>query len=153
MALRMAAAIVLALSLAHPAAAQTPANAQDSIAAAWQAYLGAVRNNDRAAMVSAWTDDAVYMAPGAKTASGRPGFDALVREILGGARITEITDHTDEILVDGNVAVQRGTYVETVQPRAENKTTLHHRYLVVWQRQPTGEWKMARGMANEAPGQ
>ena len=151
MVLRIAVAIIAVLSFAHPVAAQSPTTARDSVAAAWQAYLQAVRSNDAAGMVSAWTDDAVYMAPGAKTANGRSGLESMVRETVGALKITNITDQTDEILVDGNVAIQRGSYVESVQPRSARATTVRHRYLVVWRRQPTGDWKIARGMANDSP--
>ena len=70
----------------------------------------------------------------------------MVHGILATSRIIDFTGTTDETLVDGNVAVQRGAYVETVQPQSGAAITLRHRFLAVWRRQPKGAWKLARAM-------
>jgi uncharacterized protein (TIGR02246 family) len=143
--------VLLSLFIAAPLAAQTPTSARDSIAAAMRAYVQTIRNNDPAALMGWWTDDGVYMGQGAKTAIGRAALDSLVRSVFGAMRFTDFTEHTDEILVDGSVAVQWGSYVETVQPKTGAANTFRHRYLLVWRRQPTGGWKVARAMSTDLP--
>src|SRR3954464_7718227 len=104
--------IVTSSGLVFPLGAQNPTTGRDSVAAAWRACAQTVRNNDPAGILNCWTEDGVYMAAGAKTASGRAALDSMVQGIFSTVHITDLTDHVDEILVDGNVAVQRGWYVE-----------------------------------------
>ena len=133
-------------------AAQQPSNGRESVAAALQAYVQAVRNSDAAGIRGWWADDGVYMAPGSKTAAGRAALDSVVNGLIAAMRVTEITEHNDEIVVDGNIALTRGTYSETLQPRAGGAaTTVRGRYLFVWRRQ-AGGWKIARGMTTD-PGE
>lgn len=144
--------ILTSSGLVFPLGAQNPASARESVAAAWRACAQTVRNNDPAGILNCWTEDGVYMAAGAKTASGRAALDLMIQGIFSTVRITDLTDHVDEILVDGNVAVQRGWYVETLQPKSGAAAiTLRHRYLFVWRRERGRGWKIARAMANEAP--
>lgn len=142
---------ILVLCLPSILAAQNSANARDAVAAAWRACAQTVLNNDPAGVLSCWTEDGVYMAAGAQTASGHAALDSMVQGIFSTVRITGFTDHVDEILVAGNMAVQRGSYVETLQPKSGAAAiTLRHRYLFVWRRE-RGIWKLARAMANEIP--
>lgn len=124
---------------------------RDSITAAMGQYVTALRNNDPAGVTGLWADDAVYMDAGSPTAVGRAAFDSVVQGMFSTGRLTEVTENTDEILVDHDIAVQRGTYAETLQPQRGAPVALRGRYLFVWRRQPDGSWKIARGMGTPNP--
>jgi len=145
-------ACLILASITRPSAAQNPARARDSVAAAMHAYVQAVRSSDAAALLGWWADDGVYMAEGAKTAAGRAALDSVVHAIFATMRVTEVTEQTDEVVVDGNLALVRGMYSETLKPRAGGDAkTLRGRYLFVWRRQATGGWKIARGVSTDLP--
>ncbi|MEX0692425.1 MAG: nuclear transport factor 2 family protein [Gemmatimonadales bacterium] len=127
------------------------ASIRDSVAAGMRRYATALRNNDPAGVAALWTDDAVYMDAGTPTVVGRVALDSLVQGIFATNRLTEVTENTDEILVSQDMAVQRGTYLETLQPQSGAAVTLRGRYLFVWRRQADGSWKIARGMGTPAP--
>ena len=150
---RLVLLIVAFLSIALPVAAQNPTNARDSVAAAMRAYVQVVRNSDGAGIMGWWADDGVYIAQGSKTTVGRTALDSVVRGIFATMRMTQVNEHTDEVMVDGNVALTRGVYSETLAPRSGTgaPVTLRGRYLFVWRRQAGGGWKIARGMTTDLP--
>jgi uncharacterized protein (TIGR02246 family) len=135
---------------ANPPSVDTAA-VRDSITALMTEYVTALRNNDPSGVTALWTDDAVYMDAGTPTVIGRAAFDSLVQGIFSTSRLTEVTENTDEILVDHDLAVQRGRYLEVLQPQRGTPVTLRGRYLFVWRRQPDGTWKIARGMGTPTP--
>jgi uncharacterized protein (TIGR02246 family) len=132
-----------------------PSATRDSVAAAMQGYVEALRSNDPASVSRWWTDDAVYMAQGTPTVRGRAALDSLVRGLFATVRVTDVSENTDELIVERDLAVQVGTYSETLQPQRGSARIDRGRYVFVWRRQLDGGWKIARGMSNasavEAP--
>lgn len=54
---------------------------------------------------------------------------------------------SDEVIVAGEWALQRGEFVQTLTDRSGGQTrTLRRRYVEVLRRQPGGEWLVAWGM-------
>lgn len=149
----MAIIAVASVGCAKPATqpAVDAAAVRDSITALMNQYVTALRNNDPAGVTALWADDAVYMNAGTPTVVGRAAFDSVVHGIFATARLTEVTEDTDEILVDHDIAVQRGTFLEILQPQRGDPVTLRGRYLFVWHRQADGSWKIARGMGTPSP--
>lgn len=129
--------------------AQATDATRDSIAAAMRGYVEALRSNDPASVSGWWTDDLVYMAAGAPTVRGRAAFDSLLRGLFTANRLVDIVEHTDEIVVDRDLAVQLGTYSETLRPARGSAIIEKGRYAFVWRRQPGGAWKIARGMSTD----
>ena len=144
-------AAILVLSCSTAALAQGTSTTRDSVAAAMRAYLEAIRSNDARTVASWWTDDAAYVHRSAPTIRGRVALESLLRSFFAATPVTAVSEHTEEILVDGNVAIQMGTYSETTQAADSRAFTEEGRYVFVWRRQPQGGWKIARAMATDLP--
>jgi ketosteroid isomerase-like protein len=55
----------------------------------------------------------------------------------------------DDVLIEGNLAVVVGTFEETLNPRTGPSSVLRGRYILVWQRQTDGSWKIKRGIGTD----
>jgi ketosteroid isomerase-like protein len=66
-------------------------------------------------------------------------------------RLTDVTEHTDEVLVDCDLAVHTGTFSEALQPSTGAAIVERGRYMFVWRRQRGGGWKIARGISTDLP--
>jgi uncharacterized protein (TIGR02246 family) len=130
---------------------QATAAARDSVAAAMKGYVAALRTNDPASVSAWWTDDVVYMPANGPVVRGRAAFDSVLHGLFAANRLTDVVEHTDEILVDRDLAVQLGTYAETLQPPRGAAVIDRGRYTFVWRRQADGTWKVARGMSANLP--
>jgi len=62
--------------------------------------------------------------------------------------IPALTVHRQELLLQGDHAIDIGTYEETMVPRKGATLYATGRYLVVWRRE-RGGWRMWRYMLNE----
>lgn len=145
-------AILLAACARESSTTRDHAADSTAVAAAMDGYVSALRSSDAAAISGFWSEDAVYIAPGAATIRGHAAFDAHVRDTFGKIRITEITAGVDETIVDGDLAFQTGTYSETLQPTQGGAAQkISGRFLFVWRKQPDGTWRIARGISTDLP--
>lgn len=122
-----------------------------AVAAAMDRYVAALRDNDSTAVSGFWSEDAVYIAPGAATIRGHAALDSHVRDTFRKMRVTEITVQVDETIVDDGFAFQIGTFSETLQPVQGSAQLITGRFLFVWKQQPDGTWKVARGISTDLP--
>ena len=129
-----------------------PATRQDDVAAIRATYAGFVAadtGGDVERQLSYVTDDAVFMPPGVPTISGK---DALRRRWASRQRV-EVLDEfrvdLDEVIVGGEWAYTRGTYVERSHTR-DGRSTFEERgrHLDILRRQPDGRWLVARHIRN-----
>ena len=89
------------------------------------------------------TADAVMMPAGGDPVEGRAALVAWAKQIAPGETLET---RIDEIRGHGNVAVERGTFTATVPGATPQK--VGGRYLVVWERQPSGSWQITRNIWN-----
>ena len=150
--LSIASALALAACAGQSSTLRDPETERAAVSAAMDAYVASHRTNDAAAIMGFWTGDALYMAVGTPTIRGHAALDSLVRSNLAAMRVTDITVRVDETTVDGDLAVQVGTYSETLQPTQGAAQVASGRFLFVWRRQADGSWKIAQGVGTDATG-
>jgi uncharacterized protein (TIGR02246 family) len=98
--------------------------------------------------ISLWTDDGIQLFPGGPARIGKeqiregmkPAFDQFMLKMV-------ITN--EEIRASGNLGFARGTYKESMVPKAGGETWEYDgKYLTVLERQSDGSWKVARDCFN-----
>jgi ketosteroid isomerase-like protein len=137
------------LAVASPpprASAQAAPFAADSvtIARASQAFSAAYVTNDTAALGQVYADSAVLLPPGREIR----GRAAIQRYFLWGSNYRQL-EHRMEVsrlTINGNLAVDVGTWTSTGQRGDQPATTASERYLVVWVREPDGQWRILYDM-------
>ncbi len=149
--------LVVALTACAPAG-EEPERAEEAtyeadveaIHRAHEEYRAAVNAGDLEGGLALVTDDVVWMPPNEPALTGKEA----IRRWEGGEPlferfIFEISFSPEEVVVFGDWAFERGTYVLTLTPRAGGEPGQGSgKYLWIWQRQPDGSWKNARAMWN-----
>lgn len=138
----------LLLGLLVTACARTqPAVNPDEIRQQYDAYNAAFETNDVSAILSFYTDDAVRLPSEGSIITGL----AAIRDSMTAFR--EQNDYVldeygpPQIQVSGDLAVTYSTFDEHWTSRATGETTrVVGRWLVVWERQSDGRWKISKEM-------
>ena len=141
--LRIAVALPLVVSACAPAGDTSARSEKDrrAIAEASLAFSAAYVAGDTVALGALYTEDAVLMPPN-RNVEGNAQIRAYFAPVEGRTPV----DHelvSDRLLFDGDLAIDMGTWSSTTQREGEEPGTSSERYLVVWQRQGDGSWKMA----------
>jgi ketosteroid isomerase-like protein len=136
-------AIPLVVSACAPAGDTSARSQEDrrAIAEASLAFSAAYVAGDTVALGALYTEDAVLMPPN-RNVEGNAQIRAYFAPVEGRTQV----DHelvSDRLLLDGDLAIDMGTWSSTTQREGEEPRTSSERYLVVWQRQGNGGWKMA----------
>jgi len=118
-------------------------------------YTSAWESEDLDLWISLWTDDAIEMVPGAPALIGKeqmletwkPLFDKFDKFTM------KLPVYPKEIVVAGDWAFCRGTYIFAVTPKAGGETVERAgKSLTILKRQADGSWKIARECYNyDAP--
>lgn len=131
------------------AAAATSSDAGDArqaIDAAMARYIDAVERGDTAAIAASFTDEPIIVMPSGPAMKGRSEVAQGFTEMLAASSVKDLRSANVDRIVSGDIAVETGTFEVTMQPKAGGaEVTDKGQYLVVWQRQRDGSWKMARG--------
>ena len=97
---------------------------------------------------SACVEDVVVMPPGMPAFEGRDAAVGFMRAFLGQFDLT-IDYVSEEIRVDGDLAYDRGTYSQTLVPRAGGKAMSEKgKFLWIYGRVTDGTWRMSRVIWN-----
>jgi ketosteroid isomerase-like protein len=103
-------------------------------------------------LVTILTDDVSFLPPGAPAMVGRDNVVAMHQAAFrqSADRYTSSLEHfSEEIIVTGDWAVDRGTYVATITPLdGGEQGAYEHTYVYIWARQSDGSYKLWRAMAN-----
>ncbi len=97
---------------------------------------------------SACTEDVVVMPPGMPAVVGRDAAVGFMRAFLGqfDLRIEYVSEETR---VDGDVAYDRGTYSQTLVPKAGGQAISENgKFLWLYLRASNGTWRMSRVIWN-----
>jgi len=93
--------------------------------------------------------DVVAMPPNRATTTGAAAFTASLRGFLGAYKV-KVKYRTDEIVISGDWAMERGTAVETMTPKSGGAAeTSNAKYLWLYHRKNT-TWELARLMWNSS---
>ena len=93
-------------------------------------------------------DDIVVMPPGMTAVVGRDATVAFMKEFLSHFDLN-IRYVSEETLVQGNIAYDRGTYSQTLTPKAGGTPIPENgKFLWLYSRASDGSWKISRVMWN-----
>ena len=114
--------------------------AMAAIEADWkQAYDG----GDAAAVAALYTEDAVYMAPYAESARGRPAIEAKLAEVMGATSERRITIERSDAGAAGDLAYGIGTYaLEMRMAGVEQPMSDRGKYMTIAKLGADGSWKI-----------
>jgi uncharacterized protein (TIGR02246 family) len=119
-----------------------------AVAAADERWLAAFHRRDVAGLVELYTEDVVLLPDGEPAIVGRPAARAAHEAFFERWEARQEIDNT-EIVVAGDWAFMRGSWLLTLEPRAGgDETRVRGKHLVIWRRQPDGAWKVARDIWN-----
>jgi uncharacterized protein (TIGR02246 family) len=109
----------------------------------------AALNRDLEKTVSYYADDASYLPPGAPIVVGK---DAIRKAWANFLAIPGITLKTTTKKVDvgrsGDLAYEIGAWDMTLNDKDGKPVNSKGKYVVVWKKQPSGEWKAVLDMEN-----
>ena len=144
------ATLLLAGAAAPPLAAQaTRAADRAAIAAASRAFSAAYVRNDTLALGEVYVDSAVAYPPG-RDIIGR----AAIRRYFawpGGYRQIAHSMTSERLTIEGDMAIDVGTWTSTGQREGQEPGTASGRYLVVWIREAGVQWKILYDMWHQPP--
>lgn len=116
-----------------------------AIRAAEKALAEAFESHDLTAWVDFYTDDAIFVGPGAPAIEGRSAFlDAAPQISISSMEIV-----ADSTLGTGDFAATLGRATWVSGPKGSDAPTVRRRFLMVWRREPDGRWRIARELLNE----
>ena len=149
-------ALVALLLVVVPTTGRQAAPEQDlpdaeAVEGQWRRVIATFEDGDVDAFMALTTEDVVLMPPGESTLSSRAAVRSLMEDFLSTFTIKLERVSIDEIVVAGDWAFVRDTYVSNLTPRSGGET-LRARGKNVWilWRQPDGSWKVARNMWNSS---
>ena len=116
-----------------------------AIRAAEQALARAFESPDRTAWVYSYTDDAIFVGPGAPAIEGRRALLEVAPQIT----ISSMAIAAHSTLGTGDLAATFGSATWVSGPKGSDGPTVRRRFLMVWRRDLDGAWRIAREMLNE----
>lgn len=125
-------------------AANPSAEAEASIRAAAAAFSDAFERGDTLTLGNLYTEDALLLAP-SDTVRGRAAIRRWFRPRDGGRRF-EHRLVADDLRVHGNVAIDRGRWIQEFALEDGGTSRASGVYLVVWRRGADDRWRMAYDM-------
>jgi len=112
--------------------------------ARWQA---AENRGDANAVSKFYADSAITMYQDQPTNIGREAVTKSLTEEFTRSKPSDVTFHTDNLMVSGDLAIETGTEKSMVTPPGGGKRIAHAgRYMTVWHRERDGTWKVVRDM-------
>lgn len=143
----------LVLMASALAVADTPNEADEAaIRAALASWSAASEAKDAEAFASVYAPDAVLMLEGAPDLTGREAILAGITGMMQDPNFN-LSFETEQVVVakSGDLAYETGTYSLTVSDPEGNPASQHGNYVVVWQKQSDGGWKVVRDVPVSDP--
>ena len=121
----------------------------EAIEAQWRRVIATFVDGDVDAFMALTAEGVVLMPPGEPSVTAREAVRSLIEGFFGAYAIEMDTLILDEVVVAGDWAFVRDTYVSKLTPRSGGETTRSGgKNLWILQRQQDGSWKVARNMWN-----
>lgn len=139
--------LLLTGAAALPLASQGTDSA--AIAAASRAFSAAYVHNDTLALGDVYVDSAVAYPPG-RDIIGRAAIRRYFTWPEGYRQIAHAMA-SERLTIDGDMAIDVGTWTSTGQREGQEPGTASGRYLVVWIRRTDGQWKILYDMWHQPP--
>lgn len=151
--------VVLGLAASAGCASEPPASAagepdaarRAAFEASTAAFHQALRTDNADSLFAYVADDVVLMAPGEPAVRGKEAMRAWYAAFLSQYRTTSLTLSDREVFVNGEWAVELGTFEWGLAPVAGEGAILDRgSYMQVWQSLPDGQWRFAREIWNSS---
>ena len=113
-------------------------------------FSAAYMRGDIDALVAVYAEDGVAAPGGRDFVRGH----AALRDFWALPEGRDVTHHTAtpvELHVKGDLAYDWGYYEGAVMQDGEARPPFRGKYLIVWQREPDGRWRIAHDMWNSLP--
>ena len=111
-------------------------------------HAEAFNRGDVAGFASVYAEDARILPPDLEPVHGRPAIEQFWAGATQQLGIRDLRLTSDEVEVFGERAYEQGRFAfETSQGPARGK------YIVIWRREPGGEWRWHRDIWNLSPAQ
>lgn len=131
------------------------AEAEGAIDSVMVRYIAAVEGGDAETIGGILTEDAEIVFPTGPMRKGRADVVAAFDEMFASMTIVQLRPTDAQRMFSGDMAVETGAFTITLQPKGPDdapEITDRGYYLLVWERQDDGSWKMARGFnRSDAP--
>ena len=141
----MVALLVLLGCTAAPCRATPEAELRAAVAAVEQA----LQATDPTAWVYHYTEDACFVGPGAAPVQGRKALLEMARS-MPPLRNVKPTIQRLEVNDELGFTLVRGSWIDGDAPGDQPTTRV--RSLIVWRRQPDGQWRITQELMHEDPG-
>ena len=134
---------VLTVPAAAPALQGQATYRSDSIAiaAAGRAFSAAYLRNDTLALANAYVDSAIAFPPGRRQVEGPAAIGHLFVWPEGYRQLVHVLT-VEHLQIQGDLAVDVGTWNSTGQRAGKEPVSASGRYLVTWVRAADGQWKI-----------
>jgi uncharacterized protein (TIGR02246 family) len=124
--------------------------ARTAIETANNRFSAAFERGDGMALAGMYTADAMAFPPDHEMIRGNQAIGQFWQAThASGVKHVVLTTH--EVDWSGDLAAEVGTATLTIQPEGQAQTTAAAQYVVVWQRQKDGTWKLHRDIWNSLP--
>ncbi|HET7040172.1 MAG TPA: nuclear transport factor 2 family protein [Gemmatimonadales bacterium] len=130
-------------------APRTPDTTADetAIRSTTQALVSAMLAGDSVAAAATFAPSAVMFPPNEPAVSGQAAIRAWSHRLLSTVPVKAGSVSVDAVHVGGDWAVSYGNWSMTVSMGGTTATDTT-RYMLLWQRQPSGDWLIARDVWN-----
>lgn len=127
------------------------ASVRAAIDAANARFGEALKKGDKAGLMANYADDAIIMNPNEEAWRGRDALDkGFTAQLSSQVAVKDAAATTLDLMVNGDLAVETGMLLLTLQPKDRPETKAKLNYLTVWKRQTDGTWKIVRDINNSA---
>ena len=124
------------------------AEARDAIRRQAQEMVAIWPSENLDSIMPRFSDDAVLLFPDMPDARGRDAVREALKQGFDAVAIESLETEIDTIEVFDDVAYEWGRYTERMAESGKPAVTAQGRYLMRWQRQGDGTWKVTRFTGN-----
>jgi uncharacterized protein (TIGR02246 family) len=140
---------VLCLACTPPSGSSGQAEDVAAITQATEQWAATFARGDVEGSVQFVTRGARLVPPDQPVVSGADAIEAWVRGVLGQVTFESVVSTVDNVRVADDWAVSRGRWIMTASGDGMARTDTS-RYVVIWERQADGSWKVAHDIWNFA---
>jgi uncharacterized protein (TIGR02246 family) len=133
-----------------PAAKSNPEADRAAINSVRDQFVAAYKAGDADRIAALYTENAIGMPKDQPTLKGRADIAKHERDQFGQISVGDVQVTPEETQLMGDWAFDRGTFSVTVTPKAAGAAPMTDtgRYLVIFQRQSDGSWKVTHDIDN-----
>jgi uncharacterized protein (TIGR02246 family) len=125
---------------------------RDALEAARRTFIAAMKRGDFTALAALYAEDAIVVPQTSEIRRGSTAIRKFFRNWLSSTKVREFEVTTEDLRLDGNTAYTVGTYRMSCEDASGERISDEGKYLIVYERGPNGEWRIARDMSSSNRG-